>query len=411
MNYTVEDLLEIIAGIANRTDVPTFDIESSDRNLIFSLAKQTIRGVALTDRQYELTKIKLLHYKNQFDNNGFTNIEEQFDNLRLPLREIDRSKWIRIIDEDELGKPYIGVRFPFSKQMIKYIEFLETISNKRHYNKSKKIHYVEVNEQNIYEVVNKFKNANFDIDDTLKEIYENIQMMKDNREENVPGIFGLKLKNLHQKAIDYAISSMGEPTIDNLALYKDKQDILGIVHFDDSDLNESLNNLQPLTKRIIARTKRHIFINKTEFTLDNVAESMLELYRFPIMFIVPNGDSSLDYIHSVQSSFKNIIPNDSVSTLFRKDNDTDINKEFNNYIKENKINNSLAISTKIVYISNNKLPKPLIDSEWRPSVALTFESNRFSSQSNLDAYLNDLDLVIHYDIEASQWNKFEIDKI
>ena len=412
MNYTIEDLLEIFAGIADRNKVTLdFEIDSSDKNLIFSLAKQTFRGVALTDRQHELTKLKLLYYKDQFNKHGFDNIEASFNNLRLQLREIDRSKWIKIIDHDDLGKPYIGVRFPFSKQMIKYIEFLEKVSNKNHYNKKDKIHYVELNEQNIYLIIDKFKNANFNIDDTLIQIYEKIQMMKDNKQDHVPGIFGLKLKNLHQKAIDYAVSSIGEPNIKNLAQYKDQQDVLGLVHFDQEDLNESLNNLQPLTKRIIAREKKNIFISSSEFTLDNIAESLLELYRFPIMFIVPDNETSLDYINSAQASFRNIIPNESVSTLFRKPNDSEENKEFNQYIKQNKINNSLAISTKIVYISSNKIPKPLIDNEWKPSVAVLFESNRFTNRSNLNAYLNDLDLIIHYDEGMSVWSRSEIDAI
>lgn len=409
MNYTIEDILEIFAGIADSHC--SFEIDNSDKNLIFSLGKQTLRGIGLTDRQYELTKSKLLQYKDQFTSNGFDNIEIYFDNLRMPLRQIDRSKWITIVDNEELGKPYIGIRFPFAKKMIKYIEFLERISNKRHYNKADKIHYVELTEQNIYKVIEKFTNANFEIDDTLNEIYKKIQMMKEDKENHVPGIFGLKLKNLHQKAFDYAVSAIGEPSIDNLARYKDKQDTLGLVHFDENDLTESLNGLQPLTRRIIARTKRNIFIDNREFTLDNITESILELYRFPVLFIVPDTEHSLDYIHSVQSSFKNIIPNESISTMFRKSNDTDENQEFNQYIKENKINNPLAISTKIVYISSNKIPKPLIDNEWKPSVALMFESNRFTARSNMDAYLNDLDLIIHYDSEYSQWQRNEIDKI
>jgi hypothetical protein len=64
-----------------------------------------------------------------------------------------------------------------------------------------------------------------------------------------------------------------------------------------------------------------------------------------------------------------------------------------------------------VYISSNKIPKPLIDNEWKPSVALMFESNRFTGRSNIDAYLNDLDLIIHYDSDYSQWQRNEIDKI
>ena len=43
------------------------------------------------------------------------------------------------------------------------------------------------------------------------------------------------------------------------------------------------------------------------------------------------------------------------NVLFRLDGE---NNEFNQYVKDKKINNKVANNTKIVYISTNKLPKP-----------------------------------------------------
>ena len=400
MNYTIEDYIEILSGIVEPDNIfGSFNVDDSDKGLIFSLAKQTIKGIPYTDRQYELAKSKVIYYKEQFIQ---YDIELALNTLRMPLREIDRSKWIKADDK------YICIRFPFTKKMIKYIDFLETISDRKKYDKQNKIHFVPFNELNIYEVVGQFKDANFNIDDTLTNIYEAVKIMKNKKEEYAPGIFSLKLKNLHNKAIDYALSSIGEPNIENLVRYKDKQDTLGIVHFDEDDLSNSVNATQPLTRRIIYRTQRHVFIDAKEFTMDNLAESMLELYRFPILFLLPENERSLDLMHKVQSSFKNIIPNESVTNLYRKENSTDGNKEYNNYIKENNLNNSLAIDTKIVYTSNNKIPKPLLETKWQPSVAIQLESKRANTQ--VDSYLNGVDLVIHYDDKALLWKGY-VEKI
>ena len=51
--------------------------------------------------------------------------------------------------------------------------------------------------------------------------------------------------------------------------------------------------------------------------------------------------------------------NESCSVLFRLDNDAD-GAEFNQYIKRNNLNNLVDNNTKIVYISNNKIPKPML---------------------------------------------------
>jgi len=397
MNYTIEDYIEILSGVVTRDDqVFDFKINSNDQSLIFSLAKQCIRGTALTDRQFELAKQKITEYKDQFYKYGFD--ELTLENLRQPLREIDRSKWIKSNDT------HISIRFPFTKKVIKYIDFLQNIGDHRLYDKKNKIHYVELNETNIYTVIDKFKNANFDIDDSLKIIYENILQMKNKKEEFAPGIFSLKLKNLHSKAIDYALSSIGEPDIGNLARYKDKQETLGIVHFDEDDLTQSINGVQPLTRRIIYRKKRQIFIDNKEFTIDNMVESLLELHRFPVLVMLPDNNNSIELMHQVQTSFKNIISNENVTNLFRKDNTTAENREYNLYIKENKLNNSIAFDTKIVYTSNNKIPKPLLVADWIPSVAIILESKRL--QATVDNYLNDLDLVIHYDDSTTPWANY-----
>jgi len=401
MIYTIEDYIEILSGVVTHDDqVLDFKINSNDQSLIFSLAKQCIRGTALTDRQFELAKQKIIEYKDQFYKKGFD--ELTIENLRQPLREIDRSKWIKNNDT------HILIRFPFTKKMIKYIEFLQNIGDQRLYDKKNKIHHVELNETNIYTVIDKFKNANFDIDDNLKIIYENILHMKNKKEEFAPGIFSLKLKNLHTKAIDYALSSIGEPDIENLARYKDKQETLGIVHFDDEDLIQSINGVQPLTRRIVYRKQRQVFIDNKEFTIDNLVESLLELHRFPILVMLPDNESSSDLMHLVQKSFKNIIPTENITNLFRKDNTTPTNIEYNNYIQENKLNNSLANSTKLVYTSNNKIPKSLMQTDWIPSVAINLESKRL--QSLVDHYLNDLDLVIHYDNISTPWANY-VEKI
>ena len=402
---TIEDLIEIISGMTQGKVV--FEIQNNDRSLMFSLGKQCIRHIPFTDRQYELAKRKILDYKDQLEANGIDNVEEKMNTLRHPLRSIDRSRTIKLVEQDD--QTMIAVQFPFAKNMIKYIEILNSLHNNKGYDKSNKIHYVTPNEKNIYTIVGNFQKANFEIEDTLKEQYRKLLEMKENKDKYVPGIYSLKLKNLHDRAFDFAISSIGQPSIENLALYKDRQDILGIDYFDEDDLAESVNKLQPLTKKIINRSKQNILVNSNKYTIDNVVESILELHRFPLLIIIPDDTDSIECLQDVYECFKGIVLNESCAVMFRKDNKHETDRSFNAFVKEKNLNNSLAKDSKIVYINNNKIPKPLLASEWKPSTVLLYGSKR--TNMKLDPYVNECDLVIHYDSDSTPFSYRDIEEV
>jgi len=402
---TAEDLIEIISGMTQGNY--TFKIDPSDKNLMFSLGKQCLRQIPFTDRQYELAKRKILDYKHQLEQNGFDNINETIDNLRQPLRSIDRSKTIRLVEINDDLK--IAVRFPFAKNMIKYIEILNQLHKNKGYDKANKTHYIDPTEKNIYKIVGNFQKANFEIEDSLEKQYRKLLEMKQNEKGYVPGIYGLQLKNLHNKAFDYAISSIGQPSLENLALYKDRQEIFGLDYFDEEDLNESVKHLQPLTKSIINRKKQHILVKNTKYTIINLAEAILELHRFPLLVVLPNDDDSLDALQTVYECFKGILLDESCTVMFRKDNKNELDRRFNDYIKEKNLNNSLAKSTKVVYISNNKIPKPLLASNWTPSAVLMCGSRR--ANVKLEPYTNECDLVIHYDSDSTPFMHRDIEEV
>ena len=116
---TIEDCLEIIAGLTLNYKI---DVDKDDRTIVYSIARQVFKGNALTDRQQALMQVKLLAYKQQFTDLGFTNFEESLQNLRMPLRQIDRRKYVKIVDEADAdnAKNYKGkwikIRFPFFSQ-------------------------------------------------------------------------------------------------------------------------------------------------------------------------------------------------------------------------------------------------------------------------------------------------------
>lgn len=400
----IEDCLETIAGL--RLPAYKFKINPADIVLIQSLARQTFRGVALTDRQYSILKEKLTFHADQFNEFGISLTTK----LRMPLRSIDRSKWIKLTRLSDSNDFSIEVRFVFNKKYIEKINYIKRHVSSHKYDPVEKIHSFSFDENTVYSVISVFEDCSFDIDEELLDYYKKVKEMMENKNNYIPGIYSYKLKNLNQTSIDYMITSYGEPTPNNLYMYNDRKNILGLEHFDQEDLDQSLNQLTPLSKKIIQRKSTKIFIDSTQYNCDRIVESLLELNRYPLLVVLPEK-APLEPLHQIVSSFRNIIPKDSMSVLFRTDNDTEENKNFNLYIKENELNNPIDITSKIVYINDNKIPKPLLKSKWTPQAILCLVDPRIIAgtvtvNTRLTGLFGGHDLTIFYHTHNSIINQY-----
>ena len=403
---TAEGCIEILSGIHPTINYAGREVDYSDKGLLLSLARQSFRGRGYTDRQYDLVKSKIELYRNTLETLVGINVDDAINNLRLPLRSIDRSRWIKIESVDDTD--YIAVRFSFNKKLIAVIDSLRTKrENKNLYNEEKKIHYFPLTELNIFNIVNLLKDKGFTIDKELAEKYEIIEIMVNNKNNYIPGVYGFKLENLDSKAIEYVISDIGsEPDSNNLALYNDRKHLYGLYHFDEVDLNQSISKLTTLSQKIVKRQDTCVLVNDNNFTINQVAETVLELNRYPLLVCL-QPHNELQDLKLVHDAFRNIFLEDDFCVMYRRDNDKDVNIEFNNYIREHSLNNPLDISSKIVYTTQEKFVKTLLKSDWRPKSALVFGCNR---ANKMDHYLNEIDLVMYYDSDVSPFLK-RVEKI
>jgi len=385
---------------------------SSDYNLINSFSKQIVRRIGFTDRQYELAKRKVDDYASYFT--FIKDLESVKNRLDIPLREIDRSRWIKIVEHQGSNRlyqaeksPFIAVRFTFQKKLISAIEKLQNVvPEKPEYDRENKIHYFPYSERALWEIVQALKDKNFELDDLVKQTITKIETFQE--QDHIPGVYNLKIKNLNNNAINYIISSIGEPSIENLYQYKDRQEMLGLLHFDDEDLNISLNQLSILSKKIVKRKKFNIFINKSEYDFNLVVSSILELHRFPLLVILPSKEM-LNGLSTVHKAFSGIIMPDSQSVVVRMENSSEEGANFNQYIKDYQLNNSVDKNTKIVYTDTNKIPKPLVKDGWSPDAVLLLDSSK--PNSKLLSFISSSDLIIHYDSDYSRMLASEIQKI
>lgn len=406
---TCEECLSLLTGIiiprpkvrlTGSTDFG-FHLKTEDATILISIAKQLSKGIAMTDRQYALVKKKLSEYETQFDDKNIDVISIS-ENLLYELREIDRSHWIKVLhwkDEDILG-----IRFPFNKKVIKHLDELKKLQKTAGLAFKENTHYFKLNLKNIYNLVRiakRFDNK-FDIQSPILDVYEQLKKFDENVEDYVSGIYNLKLKNLPDSVIDTLENELGPVSKENYHLYYDRRLLYGIENFD--NIIDDIIMKQPvLVQQLLKRDSGQVIVKKEKFNLNNVCEAIYDLKRFPII-VVLSDKTAHDQLVETYRCFRNFIADKEISVLFRHDGQS----EFNNFIKENKINNPVDKSTKVVYINNKKLPKPLLKAEFTPRCSLCLDGSSLS-YNHVMQYIQNLDLQIILDDKGSigSWSRFD----
>jgi len=382
MQY-IEDYLEHYVDKIGVTD--------NNKQILESINKQCKKGTALTDRQYDLVK-RLMLEKSIED---FTGVEP----TRLPLRQIDRSKYIKIVTTADVMQggvyesykadwKWIEVRFPFAKKTIIDLDKIVHSHRKNYkHNKGSHKHHFKISETLIVDLISTFGKKDFEIDQQILDYYEQAIAIKENPSQYIPGFWGNNLINFNDKTIEKIKQIV--PDLDPVKLY-DRKRQLGISYIT-TDLPGGL------VGDICKRPLTHINVDPSSYSLDKIISSLVELDRFPLL--VPlDTDNELDQATKIYNSLKNLIPNDKQVALCRVSNSEKYN--FNDFVKENVLNNWLDNNTKVVYISKNKLPKLLLKESWKPQAVVTLSSIRFAT--TVDTYINGIcDLVIAHDAQKS----------
>ena len=406
-DLTVEDCLELVAGISNfkfsrnkeLADLHSFTLHEDNHKIMFSIAKQCFRGTALTPKQHELVKKLLVeYYTPQFTNHNIE-LKNHLDKLRTPLRKLDSSHWVKIqqIGYKGVEENMLVIRFPFNKKVIARLEELKNGNDKDYFYEKHK-HFFPLTEKYIWKVVNiakKFQ-SKFDIEDQVQEVYDQLAHMNAHSYEYLPGVKEYKFINYVDHGIKECVQDLGEPSDSNLYKYFDRKGMYGLEYFNDIHVTESfrLNNCSTLTTKIANRSHTQLNIKDTDWTIDNLTTALIELDRFPLLVIL-DTHTCMDKITEYHNKFLNFIPANEMSVMFRLDNkELEHAKEFNQFVHDKGLNNYVDKNTKVVYISNNKVPKPLFKSDWMPiaSLCLTRQPMNY-----INEYINGIDLAMSYD--------------
>ena len=104
-----------------------------------------------------------------------------------------------------------------------------------------------------HRLISKFKSKIKDIDPILLDVHDQCEKIYKKSEQYVPGIYNYQIKNTSEVVTKYHQEYFGDPVKENLYLYYDRKEKMGLKYFDKDELTQSIRNLSALSKAIIER--------------------------------------------------------------------------------------------------------------------------------------------------------------
>jgi hypothetical protein len=303
----IEDYIEVLAGYrelipGGKSPGPCNIFADSvirlaryDVSFLTSMANNTFMGQALTDRQGELAVKLVDKYKKQFFNQGIdVGPSVQNPKFRFPLRVIDRSKTITLVDKK------IRIKFPYNNEMVSEISAASKESRGKFlFNRTEKYWELALTENNVNWAVCFGNKHKFDVDhevtslmDMILEVEKksySIELFLD--ENGQPTI-----SNAADTLTSYINDHLGGLNLNNLLCLIDSSSILGY-SVDQKLFDTTTSDLDPIETNILINREIHIVRSDLNSSERDLSESILKYSqktkRFPIYIYEPDGSENL----------------------------------------------------------------------------------------------------------------------
>jgi hypothetical protein len=202
------------------------------------------------------------------------------------------------------------------------------------------------------------------------------------------------LKNVTKGCLEYFNTEFPEVNDENILIFLDRAKSCGI-HIQNQEVTDLILTKipdSPLNRLITCNDTRYR-INPDKYDLDFVFESINTLGQWPALIILDDEKNAFKQVQQAYEQLKKYMPNEAITVFFRLDNGQSDYKEFNQFVKDNTLNNYIDSKTKVVFITKTRIPKPLYKADWHPRTAIVFPNYDFGK---LSAYLNDFPSVYYY---------------
>jgi len=391
MNYTIEDAIEILNGKLQKP--VNIRLDTADQKLIKSLSNQFRKSIALTDRQLDLCLMKIEKYRIGLKSN-LVDVDHLLTNvpLRMPLREIDRTKRVSLIKDTD-GKTKIHIKFVFSK---KFGAIWNNIAQQTSFNDvSNQEKTIPFKENTLYLVVNELKELDFEFTNEVMALYNEIDEIIHNPINYVPYIDynnnTVEVKNISNYCQTYLDTLNKDEDflvkiaqLKNCGIYHKSRRILAKIAQDSPSF---------LIKTILQETSTRFRLLPSQYDIDTIIGIINRLKQTPLLIIVNEQKDVTIQVKTIVNSLLKVMTTNEINVFFRLNNTDEHGQEFNEYVRNNKLNNYIDETTKVVIITRNRIPKPLFSSNWKPTSAIVFEGY---DHGKIAAFLKDIPNVYYF---------------
>jgi hypothetical protein len=367
-------------------------IPARDIKILKNIASLMSGPTYITENQAKLLlKIfneNLVHLDLVYDNINFyvqTPLWEKPFRVQKKIREV-------FIENDKNTDFRIIIHYSFDKEIKKVLGVLNKKIGISGFGGDNKTQYYTLNERNLITVYDLLKPLKFHFSEHFLDLYEKTKNL-----ELEPVLQKYEFSNFIQ---DKPFKDLAQ---ENALVILD-QKIRYQYNFT-QNFDEILQ--KSLAYKIASRNNNKIYLSSLTTDFTNLIESLTSLKRSKILLIFDDFRISdcLKHIYTVKNSVEELNI-DKIGIYFRFDNKGE-GETFNKIISENKFNKRLETSTKIVGISNGKIPKFMLKSEWYPDVVISFTTSLRNNKT--DVYCNSCDCIVYYtDIKPLISNVHEI---
>ncbi len=373
--------------------VSTFRVKFNhyDLKIMESFFDQTTKGLGLTEKQSNIAVKILKRYLPQLNAIAGKDISSWLDNpiYKFGLRTITTVKNISVVKDDS-GSKLVKVQFPYDDSLLNEIKKERGNFISAEWKPDEKCWKFLLQDQVVAFLAPWLLEKGFTADDEFKRYADQIEAITSKVENYVPM---LSFVDGNAKIIN-AHSSVPQPTSNDIieAIFKARR--AGITIWDQSVEDEL--NTHPMNDVVKNFIKSEIV---SPFSINLEENSILDLIPIinnlsPCIVTVPGGNElsktklALELLHAAG------IDNGKISVLFRLPTET--GSEFNNFVKDEKLNSPISDSTKVVFLSG-KVPKPVFESTLKFNCVLNFNfynvhytlANFIKSQHNVINVLAD----------------------
>jgi len=377
---------QLLTNLVNSTQPTVEDIiPKRDARVLRSIATAINGPLFITENQSKLL-LKILR-----DN------EKKLDFLGEGIPAVLAApQWTRIFREvDKTKKLYIGrnpadesalvIEYAFSSPIRKIIGNLTKITDGPIVSLTNKIHQCDLTEKNIVLVVEALQSQGFEIDELVKTHYDTIKSWSEIEVKNQFQLTTITHTNfqkqitadlgIHTAIDDYIIADRGM----RYQYFTEKTE----------------KNPENLTEIVANRTSTKVWVDSTKYSLDDIVKSLIELKRFPVMFVFDgfNPASQHSELHKLAKTLDEVGIYDGVGMYFRLPSNP-IGNEFNALVKEKQYNCQLDKTTKVVGVQSGKIPKFFLNNEWKPMSVVCIGTTLRHSKTAV--YANCCDLIISF---------------